>query len=53
MELLYSQGFFYDAFYGELGLNDDHFDAIACGAQKAVAVHLISSYKSYYLWFNI
>ncbi|GKC57732.1 threonine--tRNA ligase, mitochondrial 1, partial [Tanacetum coccineum] len=31
------EGFFYDAFYGELGLNDDHFDAIVSGAKKAVA----------------
>ncbi|GKD91072.1 threonine--tRNA ligase, mitochondrial 1-like protein, partial [Tanacetum coccineum] len=31
------EGFFYDAFYGDLGLNDDHFDAIVSGAKKAVA----------------
>ncbi|KAK3022344.1 hypothetical protein RJ639_047049 [Escallonia herrerae] len=31
------EGFYYDAFYGELGLNEDHFDQIALGAKKAVA----------------
>ncbi|KAK3011055.1 hypothetical protein RJ639_012465 [Escallonia herrerae] len=32
------EGFYYDAFYGELGLNEDHFEQIALGAKKAVAV---------------
>ncbi|KAI3720300.1 hypothetical protein L6452_21215 [Arctium lappa] len=31
------EGFYYDGFYGELGLNDDHFDQIVSGAKKAVA----------------
>ncbi|KAK2971689.1 hypothetical protein RJ640_007727 [Escallonia rubra] len=31
------EGFYYDAFYGELGLNEDHFEQIASGAKKAVA----------------
>nr|XP_043623458.1 threonine--tRNA ligase, mitochondrial 1-like [Erigeron canadensis] len=31
------EGFYYDGFYGELGLNDDHFDQIVDGAKKAVA----------------
>ncbi|VVB15116.1 unnamed protein product [Arabis nemorensis] len=29
------EGFFYDAFYGNLGLNDDHFPKIESGAAKA------------------
>lgn len=32
------QGFYYDAFYGDLGLNEDHFKQIVTGASKAVAV---------------
>lgn len=35
------QGFYYDAFYGELGLNEDHFKQIEARALKAVAVLLI------------
>ncbi|RDX68413.1 Threonine--tRNA ligase, mitochondrial 1, partial [Mucuna pruriens] len=35
------EGFYYDAFYGELGLNDDHFKQIEAGALKAVAVEII------------
>ncbi|GLU03065.1 hypothetical protein SLE2022_202830 [Rubroshorea leprosula] len=31
------EGFYYDAFYGDLGLNDDHFKEIEAGALKAVA----------------
>ncbi|GMH28051.1 hypothetical protein Nepgr_029894 [Nepenthes gracilis] len=31
------EGFYYDAFYGELGLNEDHFKQIEAGATKAVA----------------
>ncbi|KAF5449828.1 hypothetical protein F2P56_030233 [Juglans regia] len=31
------EGFYYDAFYGDLGLNDDHFKQIESGAMKAVA----------------
>ncbi|XP_065860987.1 threonine--tRNA ligase, mitochondrial 1 [Euphorbia lathyris] len=31
------EGFYYDAFYGELGLNDDHFKKIEAGALKAVS----------------
>ncbi|XP_059658552.1 threonine--tRNA ligase, mitochondrial 1-like [Cornus florida] len=34
------EGFYYDAFYGELGLNEDHFKQIASGASKAVAEKL-------------
>ncbi|KAK1425852.1 hypothetical protein QVD17_21213 [Tagetes erecta] len=30
------EGFYYDGFYGELGLNDDHFDRIVAEAKKAV-----------------
>ncbi|XP_059648986.1 threonine--tRNA ligase, mitochondrial 1-like [Cornus florida] len=30
------EGFYYDAFYGELGLNEDHFKQIVSGADKAV-----------------
>ncbi|KAJ6903348.1 hypothetical protein NC651_020752 [Populus alba x Populus x berolinensis] len=35
------EGFYYDAFYGELGLNDDHFKKIDAAALKAVAVEII------------
>lgn len=35
------QGFYYDAFYGDLGLNDDHFKKIESGASKAAAVIII------------
>ncbi|XP_054794223.1 LOW QUALITY PROTEIN: threonine--tRNA ligase, mitochondrial 1-like [Prosopis cineraria] len=31
------EGFYYDAFYGDLSLNDDHFKQIESGASKAVA----------------
>ncbi|XP_022725441.1 threonine--tRNA ligase, mitochondrial 1-like isoform X3 [Durio zibethinus] len=31
------EGFYYDAFYGDLGLNEDHFKQIEAGALKAVA----------------
>ncbi|KAH7570250.1 hypothetical protein ACOSP7_018273 [Xanthoceras sorbifolium] len=31
------EGFYYDAFYGDLGLNQDHFKSIESGAMKAVA----------------
>ncbi|XP_010272819.1 PREDICTED: threonine--tRNA ligase, mitochondrial 1-like [Nelumbo nucifera] len=31
------EGFYYDAFYGDLGLNEDHFKQIEAGAMKAVA----------------
>ncbi|XP_057948888.1 threonine--tRNA ligase, mitochondrial 1 [Malania oleifera] len=31
------EGFYYDAFYGDLGLNEDHFKKIESGAQKAAA----------------
>ncbi|XP_061370150.1 threonine--tRNA ligase, mitochondrial 1 isoform X1 [Gastrolobium bilobum] len=31
------EGFYYDAFYGDLGLNDDHFKQIETGALKAVS----------------
>lgn len=34
------QGFYYDAFYGDLGLNEDHFKRIESGANKAAAVLL-------------
>ncbi|KAI7745127.1 hypothetical protein M8C21_022038 [Ambrosia artemisiifolia] len=30
------EGFYYDGFYGELGLNEDHFDRIVSEAKKAV-----------------
>ncbi|XP_044491438.1 threonine--tRNA ligase, mitochondrial 1-like isoform X2 [Mangifera indica] len=30
------EGFYYDAFYGDLGLNQDHFKSIDSGAAKAV-----------------
>lgn len=30
------EGFYYDAFYGELSLNEDHFKQIEAGAAKAV-----------------
>ncbi|CAN6550684.1 unnamed protein product [Malus baccata var. baccata] len=30
------EGFYYDAFYGDLGLNDEHFKDIASAADKAV-----------------
>ncbi|KAK6922152.1 Threonyl/alanyl tRNA synthetase, SAD [Dillenia turbinata] len=30
------EGFYYDAFYGDLGLNEEHFKKIVSGAQKAV-----------------
>ncbi|XP_022934655.1 threonine--tRNA ligase, mitochondrial 1-like isoform X3 [Cucurbita moschata] len=32
-----STGFYYDAFYDDLGLNDDHFKKIESGALKAVS----------------
>ncbi|XP_015894818.3 threonine--tRNA ligase, mitochondrial 1 [Ziziphus jujuba] len=31
------EGFYYDAFYGDLGLNEDHFKRIESGASKAAA----------------
>ncbi|KAJ4952590.1 hypothetical protein NE237_029422 [Protea cynaroides] len=31
------EGFYYDAFYADLGLNEDHFKLIESGAMKAVA----------------
>ncbi|KAI3763563.1 hypothetical protein L2E82_13497 [Cichorium intybus] len=31
------EGFYYDGFYGDLGLNEDHFDQIVSGAKKAVS----------------
>ncbi|OMO78168.1 GTP-binding protein-related protein, partial [Corchorus capsularis] len=31
------EGFYYDAFYGDLGLNEDHFKQIDAGASRAVA----------------
>ncbi|KAI3873407.1 hypothetical protein MKW98_008059 [Papaver atlanticum] len=31
------EGFYYDAFYGDLGLNEDHFKIIKNAAEKAVA----------------
>ena len=34
------QGFYYDAYYGDLGLNDDHFKQIESGTMKAVKVSL-------------
>lgn len=34
------QGFYYDAFYGDLGLNEDHFKGIEAEAAKAVLVLL-------------
>lgn len=34
------QGFYYDGFYGELGLNEDHFKHIEAAAKKAVDVRL-------------
>uniref|UniRef100_A0A803MNW2 threonine--tRNA ligase n=1 Tax=Chenopodium quinoa TaxID=63459 RepID=A0A803MNW2_CHEQI len=36
------QGFFYDAFYGEMSLNEDHFKQIEAVAAKAVAVEIIN-----------
>ncbi|MBA0591934.1 hypothetical protein Gorai_008926, partial [Gossypium raimondii] len=36
------EGFYYDAFYGDLGLNEDHFKQIESGALKAVAVEIIN-----------
>ncbi|OMO89904.1 hypothetical protein COLO4_19527 [Corchorus olitorius] len=36
------EGFYYDAFYGDLGLNEDHFKQIDAGASRAVAVELIN-----------
>lgn len=38
MVQMVQQGFYYDAFYGDLGLNDDHFKQIESGAMKAVTV---------------
>ncbi|KAJ6892961.1 threonine--tRNA ligase [Populus alba x Populus x berolinensis] len=35
------EGFYYDAYYGELGLNDNHFKQIDAAALKAVAVEII------------
>ena len=32
------QGFYYDAHYGEMSLNEEHFEQIASGAKKAAAV---------------
>ena len=34
----FGQGFYYDAFYGDLSLNEDHFKKIEAGAAKAAAV---------------
>ncbi|GER37296.1 threonine--tRNA ligase [Striga asiatica] len=35
------EGFYYDAFYGDLGLNEDHFKQIEAAAKKAVDVLLL------------
>ncbi|KAG8381368.1 hypothetical protein BUALT_Bualt06G0115000 [Buddleja alternifolia] len=48
------EGFYYDAFYDDLGLNDDHFKQIEAAAKKAVDVWLslfydIAVIKSYCL----
>lgn len=40
---VFLQGFYYDAFYGDLGLNDDHFKQIETAALKAVSVFLVFS----------
>lgn len=40
MSKLPLQGFYYDAFYGDLGLNEDHFKRIKEEAAKAVSVLL-------------
>lgn len=37
MDLLL-QGFYYDGFYGELGLSENHFPNIEAGAAKAAKV---------------
>lgn len=37
------QGFYYDAFYGDLGLNPDHFKSIESEADKAAKVVLLVS----------
>ncbi|KAL8151662.1 hypothetical protein V2J09_021470 [Rumex salicifolius] len=36
------EGFYYDAFYGDLGLNEDHFQKIKSKADKAVEVEIIN-----------
>ncbi|XLR26946.1 hypothetical protein S83_054846 [Arachis hypogaea] len=36
------EGFYYDAFYGDLGLNDDHFKQIEAGVLKAAGVEIIN-----------
>lgn len=38
------QGFYYDAHYGEMSLNEDHFEQIASGAKKAASVYLYLSH---------
>uniref|UniRef100_A0A2N9GPI6 threonine--tRNA ligase n=1 Tax=Fagus sylvatica TaxID=28930 RepID=A0A2N9GPI6_FAGSY len=35
------EGFYYDAYYGDLGLNDDHFKQIESGTMKAVKIEII------------
>jgi len=40
--VLLLQGFYYDAFYGDLGLNDNHFPNIEAGAAKAAKVLVFS-----------
>ncbi|KAJ4828674.1 hypothetical protein Tsubulata_043652 [Turnera subulata] len=40
------EGFYYDAYYGELGLNEDHFKKIDAGASKAASVGCFPYWKS-------
>ncbi len=50
------QGFYYDAYYGDLGLNDDHFKQIESGTMKAVKVslNLLSQmWFVHYIYFTI
>jgi threonyl-tRNA synthetase len=36
--IIHQQGFYYDAFYGGLGLNEEHLKKIESEAEKAVKV---------------
>lgn len=46
------QGFYYDAFYGDLGLNEDHFKQIEAAAKKAVDVWTLFTLK-YFHWILV
>lgn len=47
------QGFYYDAYYGSLGLNDEHLKKIESEAEKAVKVLFMLLSKCWMLSVNV